>query len=130
MVFRRRFRRARVFKRRRFSTMKRRKMRFAMKKSTKLTRYDGVIYVKAITTPQLVVNSAGDAAVLVVSWGDSGISTNQEVFVDDNPEFQAYLALYEEYRITGVKIEVEPMTSYTNTTATAVFALHRASDPN
>lgn len=101
-----------------------------MKKSTKLTRYDGVIYVKAITTPQLVVNSAGDAAVLVVSWGDSGISTNQEVFVDDNPEFQAYLALYEEYRITGVKIEVEPMTSYTNTTATAVFALHRASDPN
>lgn len=86
--------RRRIIRKRRFRRGLRRKMAYAMKSGTKMTRFNGIVYHSFHNIGTIVADLVADNASLGIGWGDNGVSNAKNVYIDDNSEFLTYLAFF------------------------------------
>lgn len=99
MAFRKRFGRKRRF-RKRFKKSFRRYKQIGQK-------YDGQVKCKVITNNSFTYTTSGarNRGELFISWAQFGVSGALSAYPDDTAEFMSKAAMYQEYRITYLKIK-------------------------
>lgn len=122
----RRSKRVRRYRKKRFA----RKRRGGFKSKAKRTSYDGTVFSKCISVGDFVVIGAATAGSLVVSWGATGVNDSWNYYISNNAEFTAMAAYYDQYKISGVKINIETIAQLTNGAGSGLYSLMRCSDPN
>lgn len=124
MVKRRYSRSGRKTYRRKRTAFKKRRF---MKKSTKLTKYDGIVYSKCVTCGDFTTDGTiANLAYFQAAWAAFGTSNNYYAFSEDNPEYAQMAAIYEEYKISGMKIEIELLGNVAGSTNVSMYPIMSA----
>lgn len=100
----------RRFRRRTYKKRTYRKRRSYRSKRAKKTNYDGTVYAKCITTRSMLTTGTATEqyACNVISFGDQGVTDNNNTYIDDCVEFNTLKDRYKEYKITGLKVMFSP----------------------
>lgn len=109
--------RVRRFRKRTF----RRKKRF-YKRKFKKTQYDGIVYAKChlrapVTGDPITTTNAS----MGVHWGSSGTSGTKDMYIDDAPEFVSLVAVYQMWKLNGIKMKYVPIVETTSVSSSALY---------